>query len=328
MGSALATNERMSIEDLQSKLFHIRDKKGITFAEIEKRTGVSRTAISQLANKAIFSVNVRSKLETFVEAFEVEDNADPIEALKLLNYKTSIDFYPTSDFTETLGFLSDMKKRHKLGVVMGHPGSGKTYTLREFARRNEGVVYIEAFGSMTLSDLLEEMARGIGAELPRGRNYKKISFLMNKLRGNEDKYMFLFDEAENFEKWDVSKFEDLRKIWDNTQVPLIFTGTLKLETILTRGGSGRDNLAQLYRRKFEIRFSGMQSTETKNFLAQYNIADEAIPLLVKIATDTRHGGLGNFVEILELCLDYSRGGQITGKMVSDATNYKMMYNKN
>lgn len=41
------------------------------------------------------------------------------------------------------------------------------------------------------------------------------------------------DEAEYLAKWDVDKFEVLRKVWDNTGTPVILCGTDVLEGMLT-----------------------------------------------------------------------------------------------
>ena len=45
---------------------------------------------------------------------------------------------------------------------------------------------------------------------------------------------------------------------------------------------------------------------------------------MRIATDVRHGGLGNFVEILNICLNIAQGGEVTQSILRNAMKYKLM----
>lgn len=185
-----------------------------------------------------------------------------------------------------------------------------------------GAFYVECWPGMRLGDMLSAMARAAGITIS-GTNYHKAQQLITALSARTD-VMILFDEAEFLKKWDVDKFEVVRKIWDNSGTPVIFAGTPVLETILTRGG-GTDNLAQLYRRKYEIKLEGIKKAEVSAILREYNITPEAAQTLAEIATDSRHGGMGNFVELLDICLEATSGGQIDAATVTGAMKYKLMY---
>ena len=132
------------------------------------------------------------------------------------------------------------------------------------------------------------------------------------------------DEAEYLKKWDVDKFEYLRKIWDNTGTPVILAGTPELETTIKKG-TGKDNLAQLYRRKYELQLKGISAKTALTHLRQYHLTTDAAEMLAKIGADVQHGGLGNLVEILDLCLEAAAGGEINVDMVKAAKQYKLMY---
>ncbi len=123
----------------------------------------------------------------------------------------------------------------------------------------------------------------------------------------------------------MDKFEYLRKIWDNTGTPVILAGTPELETILTRG-AGKDNLAQLYRRKYELQLKGISEKVALTHLRHYHLTTDAAKMLAQIGADTGHGGLGNLTEVLELCLEAAGGGEIDAGMVKEATRYKLMFN--
>ncbi len=309
----------MNIEQLAEELIKLKDN-GITFAEIERKTGINRSSISLMANHKKANKDVEFKIRGFLNDVVDTQNNDLVSAVS--EFKTSIELFPTSEFKETLAFCEDMRIRRKMGVLIGHPGSGKTTILKEYVKRTPGAVYIEAVASMRLNDLFEIMAESCGTELGRGSPFKKRQKLINALQGKE--IMFLIDEAEYLKKWDVSKFDELRKIWDNTGTPIILCGTYELEAILTRG-NGKENLAQLYRRKYEIRLKGIKESEVREFLGWYNVTKEAADLLVAVAIDVKHGGLGNFIELLELSLEAAEGGQIDAGIVKDARNYKMLY---
>ena len=77
--------------------------------------------------------------------------------------------------------------------------------------------------------------------------------------------MLIFDEADHLYGWDVKKFEIIRQLWDETNTPIVLVGPPRLEEILTHG-SGRSNLSQLYRRKYEIKLTGIKPDEVRAIL--------------------------------------------------------------
>ncbi len=305
----------MGKNDLRDQLKTIRDNEGMTFVDIGRQCGYSSSTISQFVHHGKTSTELESAVISFLEARYEQPEAQ-------VEYTDEIGIYPTTEFKGVLGFCEDMRLRQKMGVVIGHPGTGKTTAIREFCERTEGAVYIEAFTSMRMQDLLSIMAEASGTELKRGSNYAKVQQLIGAMRNKE--LMFVIDEAEYLKKWDVDKFEILRKIWDNTSVPILLCGTHDLEEILTRG-NGKDNLAQLYRRKYMMKLEGIKEKEVREILKRYNITREAANHLVAAAIDVRHGGLGNFVELLELCLEAAEGSEISIEIVKDAKKYKLMF---
>ena len=43
-----------------------------------------------------------------------------------------------------------------------------------------------------------------------------------------------------------------------------------------------------------------------------------------LATDVRHGGLGNFVELLNICLNIAGDGEVSRDVLRNAMKYKLM----
>lgn len=309
---------KMGIEEIGEQLKKLRENEGITFEEISKQINVSRTYISQLVNQHKASVEVLDTVRRFLyKYYEIPED----EGIK--EYKNDIELFPTQDFRKALGFIEDIRVRRKLGCLIGYPGSGKTTIVKQYAQNVSGIVYIEAFQGMREKDLIEIIAENLGIALKRGSAYKLVKQIIEEYDGRE--ILFIIDESEYLKKWDVSKFDTIRKIWDNTKIPMLLVGTEVLEDYLTHGGNGKENLSQLYRRIYKMRLEGIKEKEVREILSQYNIDKEAENMLVALAIDYKHGGMGNFTEVLELCLQETHSEIITGSIVRNAKNYKMLY---
>lgn len=332
MAEALHTTESQSIyerdlrsvEALRSDLQYLQ-RYGVTYAKMSEDTGVNRTTISLFANKGEMTSPINlDKLRTYADRQLATIVPSTTEMTPSLGVQT-IGLWRTDEYIAAMGWLHYVWDHRKMGVLVGAPGTGKTTILREFRHEVPGAIYIEAVPNMRCRDLIGAIADGAGIQLGRGNVYDRFRSLLDGLRGRSD-VMILIDEAEYLHKWDADKFEYLRKIWDNTGTPVVLCGTQALELLLTRG-AGRQNLAQLYRRKYELQLKGLTAKAATTHLRQYNITTDAAEILARIGADTEHGGLGNLVEILELCLEAAGGGQVDADMVRSAQRYKLMYSR-
>ena len=332
MAEALHSNESRSVYERDDRVVEslrsdLRDLQGygITFAKISDETGVNRSTISIFVNKGeMTSFANLDKLQAYVNREKAALVPKSVETAQVQGDQ-EIGLWQTSEYVAAMGWMRYVWAHRKMGVLIGAPGAGKTTILRNFVKEVPGAVYIEAMPNMRCKDLFNAIADGAGIALGKGNAYDRFTALLNGLRGRND-VMILVDEAEYLHKWDADKFEYLRKIWDNTGTPVVLCGTKALELILTRG-AGRQNLAQLYRRKYELQLKGITAKAAMTHLRQYNLTTDAAEMLSKIGSDFEHGGLGNLVEILELCLEASAGGQIDADMVRSAKRHKMMYSR-
>ena len=313
--------KNMSNEELGKELQKLKDECGLTYTQVATQIGYNRANISNLANQFAATDKVREAVADFLSSYYSNNIAD----VSLASFKTEIEIYPTEEFIKALGFMEDMRRRKKMGCMIGAPGCGKTTVIEEYAKRNENVIIIEACSGMRESDLLEEIADGLGITLKGGSSDKKIKQIKREY-GGED-VMFIIDEAEYLKKWDVDKFEALRKIWDKTSIPIVLVGTEKLKKHLVTGGNGMENLAQLYRRLYKFEFEGIRKKEVYEMLEDFNIDKKSVDILVDIAINYAFGGMGNFVEILELCLEETNGNKITREITENAMRYKMMFKR-
>lgn len=308
---------QMTIEELGDELKKLRENEGITFEEISKQINISRSYVSTLVNQHRASSDVMAAIRKFLYKYY----AIPEDEVR--DFRTNIKIFPTNEFKKALGFIEDIRKRRKMGCIIGNPGSGKTTIVKEYLKSTPEVIYIEAFQGMREKDLLEIIAEGLGISVRKGSTYRVFKQIIDEYDGGE--VMFIIDESEYLKNYCVTKFDTLRKIWDNTKIPMIFVGTEVLEDCLTHGGSKDENLSQLYRRIYKMKLNGIKEKEVREILSQYNIDKEAENILVALAIDYKHGGMGNFTEVLEMCLEETKGEVITGSIVRNAKNYKMLY---
>ena len=322
---------------LEERINALRDKGVViggttyryNFAQISAATGVSRSMISMFANGNIrIKPEQQKMLEDWVSDIERQAQEEAIEtgaveetpAPAPQTFKRSIELYQTHEFTEALGLLEWTRDNRKMCVMVGYPGIGKTTVIREFAKRVPDVHVIVCRSTMRMRDLLDSIAESIGVSAS-GSNDERVRRIQRELAANRDA-MLIFDEADHLYGWDVKKFEIIRQLWDEPNTPIVLVGPPRLEEILTHG-SGRSNLSQLYRRKYEIKLTGIKPDEVRAILAQYDVEPRVAAELTLIATDTRHGGMGNFIEIFGMCLEAAAGGTVTQEILAGAKCYKL-----
>ena len=304
----------MSLDELRQGLKACQQR-GDTFAHISEQTGVHRSTISQLVNQGITTrIESLTALQTYVTKKQ--------EQTTETHYAQRLELWQHDEYIKAMGWCNHVIQNRKMGVIIGAPGTGKTTILHGVMEMVPSCIYLEAMSNMRVGDLVNTIARMAGISL-KGNGYQRFQLLVAALKNRTD-IIILIDEAEYLKKWDVDKFEYLRKIWDNTGTPVIMCGTAELETILTRG-TGRENLAQLYRRKYELQLKGMSPDNALSILRQYHCTTDAAIMLSKICADVAHGGLGTMCEILDMCLKTADGGCITVEMVTAAKKYKMMF---
>ncbi|MDD3401420.1 MAG: ATP-binding protein [Eubacteriales bacterium] len=308
----------MDIDELREQLSKLQAA-GVPFSTISTATGVHRSTISQFVNQGIRPARYEQ-----MHSLMLYVSAHPTIGVAQANgsHKQNLELWEHEEYKAARGWCNYIIDNRKIGVIMGAPGTGKTTLLKSLMVDMPSCIYIEATSNMRVTDLINTIARAIGVSVS-GNGYERYTQLLSSLQWRKE-LVILVDEAECLKKWDVEKYEYLRKIWDNTGTPIIITGTPELEKILTRG-TGRGNLAQLYRRKYELQLKGVSASEALAILRQYNCTTDASQMLSQLAGDTAHGGLGTMCETLDLCLKTAAGGQITADMVTAAKKYKMMY---
>jgi DNA transposition AAA+ family ATPase len=198
-------------------------------------------------------------------------------------YKTEPGMIQTKDLAGALGFCAFVAKHKEIGVVIGMPGTGKTTVAGIMRDKLPRAIKIEAWLSMRLGDLLDEIGAGLGLEL-RGTLNSRTQKIIRALKQAPDT-VIIVDEAEYLKKWNVEKLDVLRKIHDNAGVAVLLFGTPAIANVLNR----RDT-TQLSRRMFQYTFTGARKSEITEALRDYNMDAAVAEHLAAIAADTAHGG--------------------------------------
>ena len=242
-----------------------------------------------------------------------------------------------------LGGLIKHAKDRKMVIVIGEPGEGKTITLLDFcAKSATPAYYYRCSPNTTMNSLLVFIANAIGIRVVGG-NDELQNRIQQRLKRNPN-FCFVFDEVEYLAYGNGAKIDVLRQIYDETNVPFVLCGTYILKDLIT--GTKKDekgknhNRPQIFRRLRKEEFDLVEEEEVFNYLSELERAyavmfdyDVKIELVAQ-CRDRQSGGIGNFIEIIELLLSQVRSEWIdiscqiikeTGRKIHDHTEKAQTY---
>lgn len=123
--------------------------------------------------------------------------------------------------------VCDRTRKHaNFGVLVGFVGVGKTFSLKEYQRRNPQTILIECDPSMTSTTLLCELLNILNVPMPLGLA-QKFNAVIQALVGSTS--LLLIDEADNLTP---NALHYLRRIRDKARVGIVLSGTVKLNQML------------------------------------------------------------------------------------------------
>jgi len=242
----------MSKNHSDSKINEIRKRLKIFMEEnpsvsnriIATNIGYSPGYVSQFCNNKFPTPSKELEFAERVESYldnEEEALAQAVSSghLKFAMTAAAQDIFKTAAYAST---------EHKVGVIVGVPGCGKTISVTEYQKRNPNNVLIEISPVVTQRSLLQDICLGLKIPIhyvrkdrqtliPGSVLFKEIIDQLTGTRRN-----LIFDEGENLI---TSCLEIIRRIHDFTRVGIVLSGTDKL---LDRLRGPRRELQQLYSR--------------------------------------------------------------------------------
>lgn len=203
----------------------------------------------------------------------------------------------------------------KMTMVLGEPGEGKTVTLLDFCSQNTvPSYYFRCSTTTSMRSLLIFMANAVGAHVS-GRNDEIQEEIQKKLK-EDNNYCFVFDEIENLVTSSCSKIDVIRQIYDSSNVQTVLCGTYDFKDMICgekkKSSRHTHNRPQIFRRLRKEEFQRITEAEIYEYLTllekEYAVSfdKEAKESLVSTCRDRQNGGLGNFIEIIELLFSYVR----------------------
>lgn len=305
------------MQSLGQRLREIHEEGGVSYQSMADATRVNRSYISSLANRGAAPLGEEglARLWRWAEAWGGPPQPPALPQPPAPPPRTAPELIRTRDLLGALGFADFCVRHHEIGVLIGMPGTGKTTVAGILKDKLPHAIRMEAWLSMRLTDLLDEIAHGLGLELSGSAN-ARTQKIIRELRRRSDTVL-LVDEAEYLKKWSVEKLDVLRKIHDASGVTLLLFGTPAFAHILNRCDA-----TQLSRRMFQYTFTGAQKAEIRAALQGYDMDPQVVEKLAALAADTAHGGMGTYTKLLELCLYAAQGARVTLDAFQEAAMYK------
>ena len=203
----------------------------VSQSAIARALGVSPAAVSQF-RKGEYKGQVESlarKIYLYLENYKVRDKKKTLTS----------ELFESKDFKMASFVINEAVENSEIAIITGTAGSGKSTVAAAWAKNHPNSILIEATLHTTPKVLLEELEHGL--KLPQAKNcHEKIIHISRELKRRD--VVILIDEAEHLS---VKALEDLRRIWDFSNVPLVLFGT----EILMRNLMGKNGeLRQLYSR--------------------------------------------------------------------------------
>lgn len=312
-------------EDLREFTIKYLTDTGMSKSDLSIKIGFSRALLSRYLSDKYESdpsnienalIDYFEKLDTASEEESADVDAEPKTETKS---RKVAEFFASTDAMNVLAACDLCQKYTGLGVVVGRSGYGKTYTLKQYAKKAK-VCYIECDDSMTCRDMIEALEKVIGIPRCSGTIWTRVQGIKEYFNINEG-YLIIIDEADKLmTKYSAKKMEILRTIYDQCDVGVIVAGEPNLEIMLKaylpRFASRAD---------YFIKLSGLTGAEVRKYLADVAIEDAALDELIYRGCNSNTGCfrlLNRTIKNLMRMTD--ERSTISGKDIKVASNMMML----
>lgn len=214
-----------------TQLKDVMDTHGYSQGQVARAIGRSVTAMNQYVQGKYNGdiADMEERIGNFIRRVREKQNALRIDER----------FVSTPTARKGLEVLAYAHQECEICVLYGAAGLGKTMTLKEYARRDDAVIFIEADPGYTARTLLEELCGRL--RLSKNSNiHTLIDLCVEKLKGTGR--LLIIDEAELLP---YRALEVIRRLHDKAGIGVVMAGMPRL--IVNLKGK-RGEFAQLYSR--------------------------------------------------------------------------------
>lgn len=320
----LSRPERVS--KLQEFINDMLNNKGVTQQAIAKALGVSHSQISVFKKDGKGSDDFLNAVERYQA--EIMDTQNQSEKPTERKHTPSLDFIRTADASNIMGLCVAAESINGIGVVLGNAGTGKTYTLEEFARFSTKAVYIKVNCAMNLKNLIKWIGKNIGIEVEGSSVWDMMYCIIEELKINPK--TIIIDEVEQLMQGNsIKKVEVLRHIHEDSKKYgncLIMAGPLFIEHILKKR-SIKENYGQVDSRiNYMYKTTGLSREEIMSILEDYDATENAKAEIAGLTLKTNKGGIRFLTNLLGKCVDIAamEGTAITREVVVKASRMMMI----
>ncbi|EBU2258142.1 AAA family ATPase [Salmonella enterica] len=217
--------------DIVTQLKDVMDAHGYSQGQVARAIGRSSATMNQyLQGKYNGDIaDMEERISNFIRRVREKQNALRIDER----------FVSTPTARKGLEVLAYAHQECEICVLYGAAGLGKTITLKEYARRDDAVIFIEADPGYTARTLLEELCGRLRLS-KNGNIHTLIDLCVEKLKGTGR--LLIIDEAELLP---YRALEVIRRLHDKAGIGVVMAGMPRLITNLK---GRRGEFAQLYSR--------------------------------------------------------------------------------
>ncbi|EMO7631079.1 AAA family ATPase, partial [Salmonella enterica] len=214
-----------------TQLKDVMDTHGYSQGQVARAIGRSSATMNQyLQGKYNGDIaDMEERISNFIRRVREKQNALRIDER----------FVSTPTARKGLEVLAYAHQECEICVLYGAAGLGKTITLKEYARRDDAVIFIEADPGYTARTLLEELCGRLRLS-KNGNIHTLIDLCVEKLKGTGR--LLIIDEAELLP---YRALEVIRRLHDKAGIGVVMAGMPRLITNLK---GKRGEFAQLYSR--------------------------------------------------------------------------------
>lgn len=227
----------------------------------------------------------------------------------------------TSDLLRVWGICRKSYENREFGMLIGNPGTGKTYALDKYHDMDSiPVRIITCDETSTVKSILIDTAEALDIQT-KGTSSTLMRRIVKFLK--ERSRLLVYDETDLLRGPKV--FETIRAIYDKSgNCGVVLCGNKNLAERLLSLAEDRPEMARLRDRiGYFQKLSGLTEEEARQFLRNVHLTPDAAELLVRIACKR---GIRQLVNALRRLLEVTQGELITEDLVADLGQIVLSFN--